>query len=516
MKTTIKSVMLTLAALAATGLCSCSSFLKEYSQDLAKVESWKDLDEVLLGDCYMQSSRIYVEGYTVYRDEGDNYDILHLMSDEMKESSEYYKQDSYSYAKGKFAFSTWQQDTGIDEEFKYVGGDNVYWDNTYDKINVANMVISLIDEQPESGADDHANKERVKGEAHFLRAAYYFLLVNLYAKPYAPATASTDKGVPVKLTEYVEDTEFERASVAEVYAQILSDLNVAEQCLQGKGRKSVYHADETAVHLLQSRVYLYMQNWDKAIEYAQKTLNEQNSLLDLHTKNAGENCIYKDSPETIFTMGGYEIAVEFADGSYDDPGYLVSDDMVSLYKDNDLRSTLYIGESYNNAIPNVFIKFNGQENHWGTMADVSSSFLLRTPEAYLTLAEASAYNGDEQTAREALRQFLRTRMETTVDVNESGNSLIQLIRDERAREFLLEGHRWFDLRRYTVNTVYPWSKAIEHVHNYYANSKFDHADYYRLEENDAAYTLPIPREIRSFQNSLGNNERPDRKAFKTE
>ena len=161
------------------------------------------------------------------------------------------------------------------------------------------------------------------------------------------------------------------------------------------------------------------------------------------------------------------------------------------------------------------MKVNGQLSKWVGYYDVSSNFLLRTPEAYLTLAEAAAYSGDEDTARQNLKTFLTTRMNGSVTVDEAGEELIALIRDERAREFLLEGHRWFDLRRYTVCEPYPWSKVIEHGHVYIADYEVDYIDYYRLEKNDDAYTLPIPREIRNFQNTLGNNSRPARKPFKT-
>lgn len=72
------------------------------------------------------------------------------------------------------------------------------------------------------------------------------------------------------------------------------------------------------------------------------------------------------------------------------PAYLVSDDMVNLYAHDDLRGTLYIGKSEELGIGPVFIKRNGQYSKRSTTSDVSSTFLLRTPEAYLTLAEASA------------------------------------------------------------------------------------------------------------------------------
>lgn len=501
-----------LGAVFALGATSCNDFLKESSQDLAKVDGWEDLDEVLLGDAYLPPAK--------YGENTGNLDILHFMTDEIEGNDVYDANDSYgaNYTDDMFPFFTWMADTGVDKQRRYVGGDSRYWNDLYKRIGVCNMVISLIDEQPERKAGDAMEKERIKGEAYFLRGAYYFLLVNLYGKPYVPATADSDLGVPVKLTEFIEDIEFERVSLNAVYAQVLNDLENAEHFLAGKSRKSIYHANLTATNLLQSRVYLYMQNWSKAAEYAGKVLKAQSSLLDLSTKEPGDDCLYKDSPETIFSMGGYTIASAFADNigwlSYDEvpPTYLVSKDMRQLYEADDLRKPLYIGEAEQFGASNVFRKVNGQKSKLNNYCTVSSSFLLRTPEAYLTYAEAMAFDGNENEARKTLDSFLKTRMESSSAVTESGNDLIDLIRNERAREFLLEGHRWFDLRRYTVCEPYPWSKSITHDFHFWNYGEVQYSERYVLEPFDAAYTLPIPRAIRNFQISLGNNVRPDRQA----
>ncbi|MDE6449455.1 MAG: RagB/SusD family nutrient uptake outer membrane protein, partial [Muribaculaceae bacterium] len=144
----------------------------------------------------------------------------------------------------------------------------------------------------------------------------------------------------------------------------------------------------------------------------------------------------------------------------------------------------------------------------------STTFLLRTPEADLNYAEAMAYIGKDAEARTMLDKFLKTRM-SAYDIQDlTGNQLIDFIREERAREFLLEGHRWFDLRRYTVCEPYPWSKTITHEFLFYGNYDIAYIERYVLEKNDPAYTLPIPRAIRNFQLSLGNNMRPDRVANK--
>lgn len=502
------------AAILLTGVSatSCNDFLKEYSQDLAKVNSWEDLDEVLLGEGYLHIGRLYSQNSYLASERDDHFDILHFMSDEIRMGEDTYNMKEYY--DDMFSFFTWQRETGLDTELRYVGGDEVYFNSPYKRINVCNMVISLIDEQPSNSETDDMNKRRVKGEAYFLRALYYFTLANLYCEPYNPASAASAKGMPLKFTEVIEDKEFERATLAETYEKVLEDLENAEECLEGISRKSVYHADINAVHLLQSRVYLYMQQWDKAIEKAHEVLNANDKLQNVATIAIGDNCLDASSPEIIFTMGDYLIAFYFQDQKWYTPSIFISDDMLNLYSDSDYRKNRYIGEtSYNRK--DVFRKINGQREAVGSYTTVGSVFCFRTPEAYFTLAEASAYKGDEATARSMMEKFRATRISGDVTVTESGNDLIDLIRNERAREFLLEGHRWFDLRRYTVCQPYPWSKEIIHGVAYEAQYKYDHTDWYKLEKNDQAYTLPLPRTVKNFQVSLGSIDRPARPIFRT-
>lgn len=85
------------------------------------------------------------------------------------------------------------------------------------------------------------------------------------------------------------------------------------------------------------------------------------------------------------------------------------------------------------------------------------------------------------------------------------------------RELCLEGHRWFDLRRYTVDSRYPFSKEIVHYYTDFNSKNVDPSTglkyqtfRYVLEKNDPAYTLALPKEVTDFQNTLPSVERPER------
>ncbi|MDE6449715.1 MAG: hypothetical protein K2L41_06500, partial [Muribaculaceae bacterium] len=136
MKISYKSIYsLAVTSVMALTATSCSDFLEEYSQDLAKVESWNDLDEVLLGDSYFEPA--------TFSGGLDQLAILHYMSDELSINAEYDVRYAYRYSdyESMFAFTTWMADTGLNYNRDYKGGDEAYWNDLYKRINVCNMVL---------------------------------------------------------------------------------------------------------------------------------------------------------------------------------------------------------------------------------------------------------------------------------------------------------------------------------------------------------------------------------------
>src|SRR5574344_1197003 len=73
-------------------LSSCSNFLKEYSQDTDYIDSWKDLNETLIGDCYMTNfaTRSISES-------SDLQYFIHFLGDELAECTDSYNNYSMAY-----------------------------------------------------------------------------------------------------------------------------------------------------------------------------------------------------------------------------------------------------------------------------------------------------------------------------------------------------------------------------------------------------------------------------------
>ena len=523
-----KSIGLSLIAITML-LSGCKKFLEDYSQDTIYVRTWKDLNEVLLGDCYLP-----VNGAGGLASSGDHGIYLHFMGDELQESLTAYANSSdnmkFDDQAQIFGFFTWQQRTDQSEDNSGFIKNFDDWAKIYKLINVANNVITSIQKVPNTSDTDKAGVTKVNGEAHFLRAAYYFWLVNLYGKPYNQTTAATDPAVPIKLTDNVEDLKFQRNTVQECYDQILKDLEVAETDLLQSGRSTtLYRADFLAVRFLLSRVHLYMQHWTLASDYAQKVIQGNSALVNLNTSTGA--ILTKASVENIFSMGGNSLPVII---SYAFKSFRVSDDLYNSYDNNDLRKTNFfwkdgefigytkVAEVNPNNVSktqNTYYASAYSQTWPGKKSEVSDRFLFRSAEAYLIKAEAQAYLGNEAVARESLNTLRANRYTTGSEylVTSGGNALVTAIRNERRKELALEGQRWFDLRRYTVCEKYPESHAISHDYYFYAgrNSSVKiRYNTYTLQPNDAAYTLPIPYEVAVF-NNMTNNDRPVRSFTQT-
>jgi len=161
------------------------------------------------------------------------------------------------------------------------------WQQTYEGIQRANTVILNVGNSSTISGDV---KTEVLGEAKFLRALYYFFLLNHYG------------GVPIydENTSYTEEYMTllkSRSSAEEVRNFILKDLDDAINSLPVKWATSDYgRATKGAAYALRGKVYLYNQQYDKAIP------DFEEIVLDTHSQGYGYS-LY-DSYADLFTQKG--------------------------------------------------------------------------------------------------------------------------------------------------------------------------------------------------------------------
>ena len=113
---------------------SCSNFLEEYSQDLSKVESYTDLDELLIGDGYWRPGRIYVAN-SMFNSEYDYLQALHLMTDELEIFRKTWEVDQY-VQEDYFGYITWQRQVGSTYKGTTINAEDRDWNELYKRINV--------------------------------------------------------------------------------------------------------------------------------------------------------------------------------------------------------------------------------------------------------------------------------------------------------------------------------------------------------------------------------------------
>ncbi len=483
--------------MATMALTSCGDFLEETSQDEFEPETVEDFQEILNGEAYGVFTAIDPITHT-FTDDVQGADL----------SSQSWAINSY-YTDANVAFKdvyTWQPN--MDQLLTDRSLTNYYksYQNLYKLIMACNTVLSEVDKA--SGTD--AERMQTKGEALSLRSFYYWYLVNLYALPYNMEGTTPDKllGVPLVTSAEIKNEGPSRASVAAVYNQISKDVEEACSLLeQTKDTKiSNYRINWIASHLLASRIYLYMENWDKVIEHVGKALEGNPQMCNLNTYTltlpsgytpnpyntwadlSTNNFVSASFPETIF-IGGIHAPKVAISASLIRP----SDDLLNLFGTDDLRLKF--------AFKSSTMYWRQQECKAGNS---ERGFAWRTSELYLNRAEAYAEKyaaGDASCGALAvndLDMIRKNRIKTAAYEDyqlETADKLIQAIRTERRLELCFENpHRWFDLRRYGM-------PQIEHV--WY--DKTGNASTYTLEKNDVGYALPIPTEAMENNVNLVQN-----------
>lgn len=339
------------------------------------------------------------------------------------------------------------------------------WLDYYENIYYAN---AIIDKKNDITDGNEKDINQLVGEAYFMRGYMHFLLVNLYGKPYTKEGAKETKAVPLKLTLDLEEIPT-RNTVEEVYSSILSDIEKARQLMTKKEWESGYNYrfSTLAVDAFESRVRLYMGEWQLAYDTAERILAQKATLEDYNSADVQLPNLYT-SVESITAYEKIYNATTTLDASQ------ATQSFVDMFNSEDLRPAKYFGEK------------NKDGNYPIIKTDGNSAYKcsFRVSELYLNSAEAAAHLNNLPEARNRLLQLMEKRY-TTAGYEQKKNEvnsmnqdkLITEILNERTRELAFEGHRWFDLRRTTrprIEKVLSGGQTIV------------------LEQDDDRYTLRIP------------------------
>lgn len=473
-------------------MTSCKKFLQEYSQSDIIPKTTKDYEALLLTEGYPRGG-MDLQPWMVFLDD---------------DTQCYYGPSIANLSLPQLAAGIFQWQTRFADLVAAQGfSTNINaWGNYYKLLLGVNVAI----ENADNSMGGPVEKDLLKGEAFLLRAFYHFMLVNIYAKPYNDSLTTPDKspGIPIRTGAGLTDAYLARNTVKEVYDQIERDLDSAVLLLDKRNKTmEQFRISPAAAHLFASRVYLYMENWNKCIEHADKAIALHPQLMNLNTWGGGPDPDGKplvgfDNVETIWAYGRPNEQTLSPYGT----AYDLSHDLVNTFEEDDLRKAT--GFYTNSPADKVYFApdFSQMKNLdsrngkqlYGTNSWRSAEAYLNRAEAYIQLYRAK---GDGSAAAEALKS-LNTLRANRMDVASfrewglrPGNELLQMCREERRRELYREElHRWFDLRRYGMPSI---------KHSY--TPDMTTTQIFRLPAKDPMYVIPIPDDVLNRNPALLQN-----------
>ena len=368
--------------------------------------------------------------------------------------------------------------------------------------------------------DDRTTLNKCKADAYFIRALAYSDLIRLFAKAYDPATAKDELGVSI-VTSYSETgVKPLRSNLSDSYAQVISDLNVSDSLMKRRGYSAPY-ITSGAVHALQARVYLHMQNWEAAAEAATKVIESGDYQLQSAFRPAASGLSefahmwrFDEGTEIIFRVAmsytdrGGALGAAFL-GSPQQinmnqylPDFVPAQWVLDLYSNKDYRKVVYF-QNQITAYPHglawpLLNKYPGNARidaeAGGRRMLTNEPKVLRFAEVYLNRAEAYYRMGMEKEANEDLTTLRKTRIESYGVTAAAGDNLFKEIRDERVRELYMEGFRLSDLKR--------WGLGFERVPQ---KSTVDGPNKFKAQSDNPLFTWPIPKhEIDAVQGMQPN------------
>jgi hypothetical protein len=343
---------------------------------------------------------------------------------------------------------------------------NNLWNSVYFTINSCNIFIEGADANRAVVGDD-AKVNAYIAEARFVRAVCYHSLLSLYCRPYADGNGS-QLGVPLRLRAETGpgNNDLARSTVAQVYTQILQDLDFAEQNLlstQGTALLNTTRAHKNSAIAFKTRVYLNMQRYGDVITEANKivpaTAPFKAASGVAHELQANVKNVFSTpytTTESIFSMpftSNDLPGTQNGLGSYYNPG-------PRGIGDYSMNKAGIIGDSVNFKVADarrqfVFLNTSNSKlylNKFPAGAEhLDYAPVIRYAEVLLNLAEAEArVNGLSQRSVDLLNAVHgRSDAATIYDLAgfASDAALISQLLRERRIELLGEGFRNQDCQR---------------------------------------------------------------------
>lgn len=432
---------------------SCKKFLDKKS------------DKSLAVPSTLQDAQALLDNYTI---PNTFYSSAGAQSDD-----DFYLEDAY--------FNTISDESKINYTWQKQAYNATHWNLLYNIVYYANNALETVNKVTLTPYNQ-TEYNSVKGQALFFRSYAFWHIAQNWSVPYNKTTASTDVGVPLRLS--ADPTiPSKRSSVEQTYEQIITDLKQAASLLPPTVPLASRPSKAAAFGAL-ARTYLSMQEYDLAGLYADSCLQLYNTLVNYNTiSQTSATPFALFNPEVIFQsqfIGTPVLSVT---------NWKVDSLLYQSYAPNDLRKTLFYASNGTGSYG-----FKGSYNGITSGANFNG---IAVDEIYLIRAESKARAGKKEEAMNDLNTLLTARFETNtysqIAATDAGDALNKVLA-ERRKELVGRGLRWIDLRR--LNKEPRFAKTLVRKVN---------GTVYELPPNDKRYTFYIPETVIEYTNMPQND-----------
>lgn len=452
----MKKIKITLLLLVLISASSCDEFLSEKPDNRTEIDTPEKISELLV-EAYPQISY---------------FDIAETMSDNVFDSQlpETILKNEQNY--------NWQMQT----ETAQIDTQAMYWDACYKAIAHANKALQAIDQ-----LGNPASLNPQKGEALMARAYAHYMLVSFWSQRYNPATAATDLGIPyVTKPESELIVKYKRNTVAEVFTLIQKDIEEGLLYITNDYKEPKFHFNKNAAKAFASRFYLIKGDWDRVLalsndfptkpvgrlrDYAAyKLLTLDNQRVAYASSNEETNLLIV-SPNSIVRRSGSQNRYYLSAARYPE----IFGAATSLFNKTWLYSFYSSNSSITVYVPKFYEYFKYTNVTAGIGEPYTAEVLLSNDEFFLNRIEAHVMKGQISVANDELEYFLSTRTTgyvatdklteakvvakypvianeytPTYAMTPVQTSYIKAIAETRRRDFVHEGMRWFDVKRFNI------------------------------------------------------------------
>lgn len=354
-------------------------------------------------------------------------------------------------------------------------GTILLWSTIYKQLNAVNAVTALINPETEE-----SDLKFYLANAYAIRAFDYFNLAQLYQQTYV---GNEDKPCVPLITEENADAAATngcaRATVKEVYAQIMKDLDNAIALFESSDteRADKRYISREVAYGIRARVNLVMHNWTAAANDAQVALEGGHTpyaITDVNhpgfteiEDNAWMWGVLIAETDRCVTSGICNFPSHMGSLNY---GYAsvgawrcINKQLFDAIPDSDVRKGWWLnaeGQSANlnaeqaayvaeaGCYPYSQMKYGCYKDETGTSTNASDVPLMRAEEMYLILAEATAMAGDAAAGAQILQQFVSTYRDPSYTCTASTPEAVQdAVWMQRRIELWGEGFSYFDMLR---------------------------------------------------------------------